>query len=244
MPLAAAQALPPDPANLNDRSADAERFLVDLIRRRFADCAGPAVVAVGGPGGTGKSTLCEALAGRLGDCGVIRLDDYRTPRRERAARMLFGPHPRANRYGLLTGHLRCLRAGRPFDRPVYDPVTGAADRTERYAPRRINLLDGETSTADPLQPLVDLVLFVDADIHTQWRTRLTRDVSERGYTHHKAIATFVHSNLREFGRHLAHTRARADVCLRRGPGFELRVEAVRPGLLDGAAATTAPAAGG
>jgi len=214
-----------DSVNHDDRSApDAERFLLDLFRQRFADADRPVIIAVGGPGGSGKSTLCRSLASRLGDCGVIALDDYRTPRAERAARCIFGPAPEANRFDLLTGHLRELRAGRPFDKPVYNMITGIADTTQRYAPCRFNLLDGETSTYPILQPQVDLAIFVDADLHTLWRTRLTRDITERGYTHRKAIDTFIHSNLREYARHVEPTRAATAVQLMRGADGRLTLK--------------------
>lgn len=149
---------------------------------------------------------------------MIPLDDYRTPRAERAERCIFGPAPEANRFDLLVEHLAELHESRSFDKPVYNMVTGIADSTHPYTPARVNLLDGETSTYDILRPFVDLSIFVDADLHTLWRTRLTRDITERGYTHRKAIDTFIHSNLREYARYVEPTRRFAHLQVRRDPG--------------------------
>lgn len=42
----------------------------------------PVIIAVGGPGGTGKTTQCTNLAPLIPGAAVLSLDEHKTPRRE------------------------------------------------------------------------------------------------------------------------------------------------------------------
>lgn len=93
---------------------------------------GTVVVAVAGPPGSGKSTLCEALAQRLGDALVLSMDHYQRmtalPIEDVERWLARGadhdelPVPR------LAEHLAQLRAGQA----VVDPSTGALLQPSRY----------------------------------------------------------------------------------------------------------------
>jgi len=206
------------------RSAD--RIVAELIVQRFRDRTEPVVIAIGGPGGTGKSTFAADLAARLGNAAILTLDDYKTPRETRAGLNLFGAAPEANRMDLIADHLGCIRQGRGFDRPVYDMDRGAALETERFEPARFNLIDGEISTYPAFRELVDFAVFVDSDWKTQLQTRISRDIEQRGYSREKAIATLLQSNLREFAEHGAASKQWADVHLYRHHDGRLAVESV------------------
>ena len=199
------------------------------MQNLFTDRADPILVAVGGPGGSGKSTFCASLQAKLADAAVLALDNYRTPRAERKERGIFGPHPEANDFSLLAEHLTSLQAGKAFEQPVYDLATGARNGTSLYEPRRFNLIDGETSTYPEFRHLMDLSVYLDADWPTLLETRMTRDIHERGYSPEKAVDTFLSSNLREFARYGAPTRASADILLhrRRNGHVEVREVAAR-----------------
>ncbi len=106
------------------RRRPAEQVLAEVIRSALTDRPGPLLIAVGGPGGTGKSTLAGRLRERLGDAAVLRLDDYKTSRADRRKAGIFGPHPDANKMALIAEHLRELRRNQAFDKPVYDPAIG------------------------------------------------------------------------------------------------------------------------
>lgn len=186
----------------------------------------PYVAAIGGPGGTGKSSFTMRLAVELKDAVVVHLDDYKTPRAERASSGLFGAHPKANRIELIKEHLQSIRRGEDFNKPVYNAVTGEADKRELVSPAKYVLLDGEISTYKDFRNLVDISVFIDSDWKTQLKTRVNRDIEERGYSKDKAIATFLSSNLREFEEFGASSKEWADIHLYCSSEYHLRIESV------------------
>jgi len=209
-----------------------EQLLAEVIRTALADTPGSRVIAVGGPGGTGKSTLAGRLADRLGDAAVLRLDDYKTARADRAKAGIFGPHPDANKMALIAEHLRQVRQGRCFEQPVYDPALGDAGSVRTHQPARFNIIDGEVATYREFRDLVDFSIFIDSDWRTQLATRLGRDLAQRNYSPEKAIATFLHSNLREFSRHGAESKNWADVHLYRHEDYRLELESMSRDLYE------------
>lgn len=187
--------------------------ITNIMTNFFADMTGPLIIAVGGPGGTGKSWVSKQLAESLGNASVLTLDDYKTPRVERAKKKIFGPHPEANEMQLIIEHLSLLRQGASVNRPVYNSETGCADRVERFHPDHFVILDGEVSTYHEFREYVDFSIFIDAHLTTQLATRLTRDIDDRGYSDKKAMATFFGSNVREFLTFGAESKAWADIVL-------------------------------
>ena len=210
----------------NGNRRASERLVAALLVDRFGAMGRPVLVAVGGPGGTGKSTFSAALAEALGDAAVLRLDDYKTSRAFRSERNIFGPHPDANKLDLLKDHLAEMRAGRTFRRPFYNKESGEAVDSVLFEPRRFNILDGEIATYPHLRELVDFSIFIDSDWKTQLNTRLERDVEERGYDREKAIATFLQSNIREFSEFGAESKKWADLHLYCDEEYHLEIESV------------------
>lgn len=204
----------------------AEAILAELLQKIFKNQSTPILIAIGGPGGTGKSTFTEKLASRLPNAAIFTLDDYKTPRAVRRDRRIFGAHPEANHIVLIREHLQHIRDGRPFDKPVYDNLSGEANQTARYLPKQFNLLDGEISTYKHFRDQVDFAVFIDSDWKTQLNTRISRDIEERKYSREKAIATFLESNLREFQNFGAESKAWADVHLYCRDDYHLIVESV------------------
>ena len=209
-----------------------EEILAGLIRRRFGACHTPVLMAVGGPGGTGKSTFSHGLAEQLGSAVVIRLDDYKTERSIRQEKNVFGPHPEANRLLLLCQNLEQLKRGEETSKPVYNTITGIPDRTELLKPAQYMILDGEVSTYREIRHLIDISVFIDSDWKTQLNTRITRDIEKRNYSRDKAIATFLQSNLREFEEFGAESKSWSDIHLYCGEDYRLTIEAVDAGLFD------------
>ncbi|MBW8035807.1 MAG: hypothetical protein FVQ79_09305, partial [Planctomycetes bacterium] len=211
----------------------AEEVLGKLILERFAGNGGCVVIAIGGPGGSGKSTFAGKLAAELGgDASILRLDDYKTPRAERSNQNIFGAHPDANLMGLAAEHISLVRENKTFEKPVYDNVTGEVNSRETYRPRRFNILDGEISTYKKFRHDIDLSVFIDSDYKTQLATRTSRDIVVRGYTWEKAIATFLQSNLREFTKYGAESKKWADVHLYCREDYSVVVESVSSELYE------------
>ncbi len=203
-----------------------EQAIAELLQAMFSGRAEPVLVAVGGPGGTGKSTFSSALAEQLPNAAVLRLDNYKTSRSFRAERNIYGPHPEANKLELLCEHLGEIKAGRTIRRPIYDRQTGEALESTPYETAHFNILDGEVATYREFRNLVDFSIFIDSDWKTQLATRVDRDIEDRGYDHEKAIATFLQSNLREFSEYGAESKKWADIHLYCDEGYHLLVESV------------------
>ena len=203
-----------------------EQVVAELLKSLFAGKTTPVLVAVGGPGGTGKSTFSTALAEQLADARVLRLDDYKTSRAFRAERNIYGPHPEANKLELLKDHLVEMKAGRTFRRPLYDRENGEALDSTPHEPARFNILDGETATYRDLRELIDLSIFIDSDWKTQLATRVERDIGDRGYDREQAISTFLQSNLREFSEYGAESKKWADLHLYCDEDYHLEIESV------------------
>jgi len=203
-----------------------EKVLSDLLLKVFAGKSEPVVIAVGGPGGTGKSTFAKKLGRFLGKTAVLRLDDYKTPRHVRKDKNIFGPHPEANTMDLVGEHITLIKRNVAFDKPVYNSDTGCADSTERFLPARFNILDGEVSTYRDFHRDVDFSVFIDADYKTQLATRTSRDIQVRGYTWEKAILTFLHSNLREYAEYGAESKNWADMHIHCNHDYSLSIQAI------------------
>jgi dihydrodipicolinate synthase/N-acetylneuraminate lyase/uridine kinase len=208
------------------RSGPIEKVLAELVSTLFGDRTCPVLIAVGGPGGTGKSTLSRRLADELADAAILTLDDYKTARELRQSQNIYGPHPDANKLSLIREHLAALKKGTQFDKPVYCSDLGDAKSSQSFKPARFNIIDGEVSTYREFRDLVDFSIFVDADWTTQLQTRVSRDVDERGYSHDKAISTFLHSNLREFSEFGAESRKWADVHVHCHADYRLELESI------------------
>ena len=204
----------------------AVKALASVLQRAFADRPGTVIVAIGGPGGTGKSTLSHDLAVALQAAAVLPLDDYKTPRHVRAQKKIYGPHPEANELALIGQHLAAIRRHEPFERPVYCRDAGRARSSERFTPARFTIVDGEVSTYPQFREWVDFAIFVDSDWKTQLNTRVERDVEQRGYSTDKAIATFLHSNLREFATYGADSKRWADAHIYCHDDYRLELESI------------------
>ena len=81
----------------HDFHHDAPDELIAGLLRKFAasHLDDTVIVAVCGPGGSGKSTFCRKLQKRLPHSSLMKLDDYNTPRHVRAGTGLLGSHPEA-----------------------------------------------------------------------------------------------------------------------------------------------------
>lgn len=203
-----------------------EEIIATLLHEVFSEHPGPICVAVGGPGGTGKSTFSRSLAQALNDAVVLRLDDYKTPRSFRQSQNVYGPHPEANKMDLVHDHLLLMKRQTSFYKPIYCSENGQASSTEEFTPRRFNILDGEIATYRQFRDMVDFSIFIDSDWKTQLRTRISRDIESRGYSREKAIATFLQSNLREFTRYGAESKCWADIHLYCHEDYRFTIESV------------------
>ncbi len=204
----------------------AHRIIARALFRKFKDSSGPVIIAVGGPGGTGKTTFASKLAEELSCAGILTLDDYKTSRAFRAERNIFGPHPEANEIDLLRAHLTELKKGAAIPKPVYCRTAGKALEHETFDPARFIIAEGEIATYRQFHDLVDFSIFIDSHWKTQLNTRILRDIDERGYTPKKAIAAFLYSNLHEFSEYGAESKHWSDIHIHCDENYRLVIDAV------------------
>lgn len=171
------------------------------------------IVAIGGPGGTGKTTLARLLSQRLPVAKVLHLDDYRYPRVKRKSSGLVGTNPRANNMTLIKEHLRSIKKGQSIKKPIYNAISGTTEEHETVNYSPIVILEGEVSTYREIRKEVDLSIFIDSHWRTLLNRRIERDIYERGYSPEKVISTFLQSNLRDYPRFGAPSKAWCQVRL-------------------------------
>lgn len=208
-----------------------EQILAHIIQKLYSDSSSPVLIAIGGPGGTGKTTFAEKLSALIPDSSILSLDNYKTSRPERLKKKLSGPHPDANQIGLIKEHLNSISLKKTIESPIYSRESGTTGSYYTYKPQKINLIEGEISTYDMFREYIDFSVFIDSDIKTQLKTRLTRDMDIRGYSLEKAIYTFLESNLVEFSEFGSESKLHSDVHLYCHEDYHLAVESVSEKLL-------------
>lgn len=219
-------------SNKKDRARiDVLEIIRKIIEAEFAGDETVILIAVGGPGGTGKTSFCSALADKMGDDSVVlTLDDYKTPRRVRQELNIFGAHPKANEMELICEHLKRLKLGESIQKPLYNPERGKSDTAVFFRPRKFVFIDGEISTYHEFMSYIDFSIFIDSDWRTQLRTRISRDIEERNYDKEKAIATFLYSNIKEFEEYGASSKNNADIHLYCESDYRLTLESMSKDL--------------
>ena len=208
-----------------------DALLSRLIRAMAIEANAPIIIAIGGPGGSGKSTLARKIAGHLKKgVSILNLDDYKTPRQTRSAQNIFGAHPQANKMDLIKTHLTAIKKGKSFNKPVYCRKEGMINRFKEFIPQPVTVVEGEVATYKLFRSFASLNIFVDAHWETLLKARIIRDIEKRGYDKDKAIATFLHSNLREFGKYGAESKKHADIHIYCDEDFNLFVESIEQNL--------------
>lgn len=151
-----------------------------------ATASRPVIVGVAGGSGSGKTTVANRVAERLGPDRMTCLqhDSYYLDRSDLAVEQRAAinyDHPDALETGLLIEHLHAMRAGESVSVPVYD-----FENHERkpmpveLEPRDVVLLEGILILADEkLRELMDIKVFVDTDPDLRVIRRIQRDVTER-----------------------------------------------------------------
>lgn len=180
----------------------------------------PLTLGIAGGTGSGKTTIVRRLFEAIGpNIGVLLdLDSYyhdlnNLPLTKRGWRNF--DCPEAIDFPLVTEHLRCLRAGRPIDKPIYSfPEHARLSQTVRVEPTPLIVVEGILALAyEPLLPLLDLKLYVDAPADIRFIRRLTRDVSERERQIDWVISQYIEIVQPMHERYVEPSRDHADLIL-------------------------------
>jgi uridine kinase len=145
------------------------------------------VVGIGGPAGSGKSTIAELMADELGEVLVMSLDDFYLSRDERSSRGLRwrGP-PGSHDLAALLDVLDGIRERRvPIDIPKFsaeiddrvEPIT--ITRAPNYVLLEGWLLGHRGDGYDAILDRLDLMTFLDVDDETTRTRRFDREAALR-----------------------------------------------------------------
>ena len=174
----------------------------------------PFVVVISGGTASGKTTIAQALAARLGDRALLVSHD-------RYYRDVADPldhnydEPGALDTALLVEHLRALREHQPVTLPIYHfPIHRRLPEVETVSPRPVILIEGLFVLGDPaVRAQADLLVFVEAESDLRLARRLRRDVIERGWNIEQVLTRYMRDVREGYRRFIRPSRAYANVIL-------------------------------
>lgn len=174
----------------------------------------PFVVVISGGTASGKTTIAQALAARLGDRALLVSHD-------RYYRDVADPldhnydEPGALDTALLVEHLRALRDHQPVTLPIYHfPIHRRLPEVDVVSPRPVILIEGLFVLGDPaVRAQADLMVFVEAESDLRLARRLRRDVIERGWNIEQVLTRYLRDVREGYRRFIRPSRAYANVIL-------------------------------
>ena len=174
----------------------------------------PFVVVISGGTASGKTTIAQALAARLGDRALLVSHD-------RYYRDVAYPldhnydEPGALDTALLVEHLRALREHQPVTLPIYHfPIHRRLPEVDVVSPRPVILIEGLFVLGDPaVRAQADLLVFVEAESDLRLARRLRRDVIERGWNIEQVLTRYMRDVREGYRRFIRPSRAYANVIL-------------------------------
>lgn len=174
----------------------------------------PFVVVISGGTASGKTTIAQALAAKLGERALLVSHD-------RYYRDVADPlghnydEPGALDTALLVDHLRALRDHQPVSLPIYHfPIHRRLPEVETVSPRPVILIEGLFVLGDPaVRSQADLMVFVEAESDLRLARRLRRDVIERGWNIDQVLTRYMRDVREGYRRFIRPSRAYANVIL-------------------------------
>ncbi len=142
------------------------------------------LIGVAGRSGTGKSLFAEFVKDLLVDVGHISLDDYHKYGREERKKLGISPlNPKANNFQLMEEHIKMIKKGMKFKKPVYDHSKGVIVKdAEVFVPKKIVVVEGLLPFyKKSIRDLFDLKIFFDIDEKIEMKWKIERDIKKRNY---------------------------------------------------------------
>jgi uridine kinase len=156
------------------------------------------IIGISGGTGSGKTTVANRILETVSASEVVFIQqdsyyrnltdlplDYR--------QVANFDHPDALDNDLLVNHIKKLKAGEPFELPLYDFKTHTRmNETRRIEPKPIVIVEGILIFADArLLEQMDIKVFVDTPDDIRFIRRLRRDLAERGRTVESVIEQYI-----------------------------------------------------
>jgi len=178
------------------------------------------LIGIVGGSGSGKTTIAQALAARLGAAAaMIAEDSYYGDWGGDAGfdPTTFDFDDVASRdHGLLAAHLTNLRAGGQVEVPVYDFVTHRrlANQSTPVGPVRAVIVEGLHLFCTPeVADLFDVRVFVDTPADIRFIRRLIRDQAERGRSWDSVVNQYLGTVRPAHLRQVEPSRTRAEIVI-------------------------------
>src|SRR5437868_8274827 len=152
----------------------------------------PVMLGIVGDSGSGKTTITRGLVRVLGEDQVTHFctDDYhRYDRRQRAERNITPLHPDCNYMDVMAQHMRHLRCGDHFLKPVYQHTDGTFGPLAPVEAKQFAVVEGLLGYyTEDLRPLYDVRVFLSPPEELRRKWKVQRDCSRRGYTTDQVLA--------------------------------------------------------
>ena len=176
----------------------------------------PKIIGIVGASGSGKTTVAEELAALAGDCCLISQDNYYRDLPEGADAIDWNfDDPSGIDLEHLARDLAALKRGETVEGPryIFSEHKRTADTITRH-PAPVILVEGLfLFTTERLRNVFDLKIFIDVPAAVCLERRIARDVKERGRTEEVIRQRWTNQVEPMFTRHVAPTRACADLLL-------------------------------
>jgi len=180
------------------------------------------ILAVGGVGCSGKTTLAKKIAEEFGkEASILPVDCYYKDYKVRRSLGITGAHPKSINLDLLKEHLERLSNCKNVILPKKES-TGLSDKGGyEFCPKKIVIIEGLFSLTSSLLKFYDLSIFIDCPDNLQLDRRLIRDKKKVLRNKEDIIETFYKRKI-EFDKYLRPFKEKADiVLLSEKDGFKL-----------------------
>jgi uridine kinase len=146
------------------------------------------IVAIGGDGALGKTTLAKCIAGSLAGTVMLSTDSFVLSRADRdASGIVSGDDPRAIDFDQMKHVINALRANQTVTVRDYDHRMGGLSERRRLEARHKQylLVEGTSSTHETVLSLMDKVIFLAAGTNVRRHLRYIADSGVRGYNNNQ-----------------------------------------------------------
>lgn len=154
----------------------------------------PFVLGIAGDSGAGKDTYSDALKGLFGDHSVVTLsgDDYHLWDRQKPMwQVMTHLNPTANDIEAFANDLVALTDGKPIQSRHYDHQTGRMSKPLKIKSNDFIFASGLHALFLPiLRNCYNLSVYLDIDEDLRRHFKLQRDVTVRGHTVARVLASF------------------------------------------------------
>ncbi len=128
------------------------------------------IIAIDGPGGSGKSFFAEKLCNFLKDYGIVHLDDFYLPATDpEIVGSNFDWHRLINQVLLpFLKHSKCKYQ-------LYNWTTGVLDSWKEISSRKYLIIDGVTSGSLELRGYLNFIIFIETPVDIRLKRGVERD---------------------------------------------------------------------